>query len=602
MMNTPIPAKTRRAAIRAAKGDAPFDLLLTGGTVVDVALGELRAADVGIVGGLIASVHPPGTRSDAAETHDVTGRFLAPGFVDSHLHFESSLMSPADYASVVVPHGTLTTVWDPHELANVLGVPGVRWAVEQSRGLPLRVLVAAPSCVPSAPGLELAGAEIGPEEMAEMLSWPEVSGVAEVMDMAGVLSGSARMEGIVGAGIASGKNVNGHARDLIGPALQAYAASGVTSDHEVMGPEDFLQKLRAGLTVELRGSHDSVLPGVVEAINALPALPPNLVTCTDDIFPDELVEKGGLRDTLARLIAYGLRPIHALKMASLHGAMRLKRDDIGLIGPGRRAEIVVLSDLPGIVVERVYVGGRLVARDGAMLAPLPRELPANSPRDTMRLPPQPAAAFSLRPHGVTAGKVRLPVVGGARVVHWADVEVTVKDGVAAVPPGHALIAIMHRHGRRDPAPVVCLADGWGEPRGALATTISHDNHNLLVLGRDPADMAAAANALISCGGGMSVARGGEAIAVLPLPIAGLLAETPPAETAAAFARLRAAADAVMDWKPPFRVFRGVTGISLACNPGPHPTDLGISDGGTGELRDPAQPLPASSRHERMAAT
>jgi adenine deaminase len=594
MTDAPVSAETRRAVIRAAKGDAPFDLLLTGGTVVDVALGELRPADVGMVGGLIASVHPPGERADAAEIHDLSGRFLAPGFVDSHLHFESSFMAPADYASVVVPHGTLTAVWDPHELANVLGVPGVRWAVEQSRGLPLRVLVAAPSCVPSAPGLELAGAEIGPVEMAEMLSWPEVSGVAEVMDMAGVLSGSARMEEIVGAGMASGKNVNGHARDLTGPALQAYAAAGVTSDHEIMGPDDFLQKLRAGLTVELRGSHDAVLPGVVAAINALPALPPNLVACTDDIFPDELVQKGGLRDTLARLVGHGLPPIHALKMATLHAALRLKRDDIGLLGPGRRAEIVVLSDLPGIVVERVYVDGRLVAREGAMLSPLARALPADSPRDTMRLPPQPPSAFQLLPHSVVEGRVRLPVVGGARVVHWAEAEVMVRGGVAEVPRGHALIAILHRHGRRDPAPVVCLADGWGEPRGAIATTISHDNHNLLVIGRDAADMAAAANALIESGGGMAVARGGVAERVMPLPIAGLLAETPPEETAAAFAQLREAADAVMDWKPPFRVFRGITAISLACNPGPHPTDLGISDAATGTLRDPAQPVEAAA--------
>ena len=589
-----IPAETRRAAVRAARGNAPFDLLLTGGIVVDVALGELRAADIGITGGLIASVHPPGSRRDAREVHDLSGRFLSPGFVDSHLHFESSFMAPADYASVVVPHGTTTAVWDPHELANVLGVAGVRWAVEQARGLPLRVLVAAPSCVPSAPGLELAGAEIGPAEMAEMLLWPEVSGVAEVMDMAGVLSGSARMEGIVAAGMAAGKNVNGHARDLIGPALQAYVAAGVTSDHEIMGPEDFLQKLRAGLTVELRGSHDSVLPGVVAAINALPAFPATLVTCTDDIFPDELLEKGGLRDTLARLVAYGLPPIHALRMATLNAALRLKRDDIGLLAPGRLAEIVVLSNLPGMVVERVYVDGRLVARNGAMLEPLPRALPADSPRDTVLIPPQPASAFVLRPHGVGDGQARLPVVGGARVVHWTEAEVEVRAGIAAVPPGHALIAVLHRHGRRDPTPVVCLADGWGEPRGAVASTISHDNHNLLVLGRDPHDMAAAANALIACGGGMAVARDRAAVAVMPLPVAGLLAETPPAETAAAFARLRAAADGIMDWKPPFRIFRGITGISLACNPGPHPTDLGISDGGTGALVDPAQPVMAAT--------
>ncbi|WP_426957416.1 adenine deaminase [Muricoccus radiodurans] len=582
----------RPAAIRAAQGREPFDLLLTGGTVVDLATCELRPADVGIVGGLIASVHPPGSRSDAVETHDVSGMFLTAGFIDSHLHFESSFMAPVDYATAVVPHGTLTTVWDPHELANVLGVPGVRWAVDQSRNLPLRVLVAAPSCVPSAPGLELAGADIGPAEMAEMLSWPEVSGVAEVMDMAGVLNARPEMAGIVEAGLESGKNVNGHARDLIGPTLQAYAASGVTSDHEIMGAEDFLQKLRAGLTVELRGSHDPVLPEVVEALNSLPMLPANLVLCTDDIFPDELMEKGGLRDVMARLIARGLDPIHALRIASFHGAMRLKRDDIGLVAPGRRAEIAVLSDLRTVTVARVYAGGRLVAKDGAMVEELPRELRADALRDTVKIPPQPVEAFALKVHGVGDGTARLPVVGGVRVVAWREATVTVRAGVAEVPPGHVLIAVLHRHGRRDPTPMVCLADGWDEPRGAIATTISHDNHNLLVIGRDPADMAAAANALIACGGGMSVASRGQVTGVLPLPIAGLLAETPPAETAAAFAKLRAAADAVMDWKLPHRVFRSVTGVSLACNPGPHPTDLGISDGGTGALVDPAEPLAA----------
>jgi adenine deaminase len=170
--------------------------------------------------------------------------------------------------------------------------------------------------------------------------------------------------------------------------------------------------------------------------------------------------------------------------------------------------------------------------------------------------------------------------------------VEVRNGVATLPPGHACITIIHRHGRIAPTPQTCITDGWGEPRGAIATTISHDSHNLLVLGRDPADMQAAANALIGIGGGMAVAREGKVVALLPLPIAGLLADTPPQVTAANFATLRAAADQVMDWQPPFRLFRSLTGLSLACNAGPHPTDLGLTDGGTGEIFDPAEPLPA----------
>lgn len=586
-MSDMIDPAIRARAVQAARGSARFDTLITGGTVVDVATGELRAADIGIVGQLIASVHPPGTREDADHIEDAAGRFLAPGFIDSHLHYESSLMAPADYAATVVPAGTTTCVWDPHELANVLGLPGVRWAIDASRDLPLRSMVMAPSCVPSAPGLEMAGADVGPAEMAEMLAWPEICGVAEVMDMPGVLRGTPHMTGIVGAGLASGKNVNGHARGMVDGDLQAYASAGVTSCHEIVGPEDFLQKLRAGMTVELRGSHDYVLPGVLTALAALPMLPSNLVICTDDIFPDELMERGGMRDTLARIIARGVNPIAAIRCATFHAAMRLKRDDLGLIGAGRQADIVVLTDLTAVTVERVFSGGRLVARDGKLLDP-PRR--TKGPTDTVKLPPQPIEAFMPRVNGVGDGRARLRKIVGARHGTWGVLETEVRNGVATLPPDHSLITIIHRHGRIPAKPQTSIIEGWGMPRGAIATTISHDSHNLLVLGRDAADMQAAANALIACGGGMAVAREGRVTALLPLPIAGLLAETPPEETAANFAALRAEADKVIDWQGPWRVFRAMTGLSLACNPAPHPTDLGLTDGATGEVFDPAEPV------------
>lgn len=588
-MNDPVDPAIRARAVQAARGSARFDGLLTGGTVVDVATGELRAADIGIVGSMIASVHPPGAREDADEVHDVSGRFLAPGFIDSHLHYESSFMAPADYAASVVPAGTTSCVWDPHELANVLGLDGVRWAIEASRDLPLRSLIAAPSCVPSAPGLETAGAEIGPREMAEMLSWPEICGVAEVMDMPGVLRGTAHMTGIVGAGLASGKNVNGHARGMVDGDLQAYASAGVTSCHEIVGPEDFIQKLRAGMTVELRGSHDYVLPGVITALAALPMLPANLVLCTDDIFPDELVAKGGLRDTIARVIARGMSPIAAIRCATFHAAMRLKRDDIGLIGAGRQADIVVMSELASVTVDRVFAAGKLVAQGGRLIEK-PRRTPG--PTNTVKLPVQPIESFMPRVNGVGDGRARLRKIVGARHGRWGVLEAEVRNGVAVLPPDHALITIIHRHGRAPAIPRTSIIEGWGTPRGAIATTVSHDSHNLLVLGRDPADMQAAANALIACGGGMAVARNGKVTALLPLPIAGLLAETPPEETAAGFAKLRAEADLCIDWQSPFRVFRAMTGLSLACNPAPHPTDLGLTDGATGEVFDPAEPLPA----------
>jgi len=576
--------------LAAARGEAPFDLLLAGAMLVDVATGEVRAADVGIVGDRIASVHPPGSRRDAAEVLPLPGRFLAPGFIDSHMHVESSLVPPAEYAAAVLPGGTTTILWDPHELANVAGVAGVAWAREAARGLPLRVLLQAPSCVPSAPGLEMAGAEFGPAEIAEILSWPEVAGLAEVMDMAAVISGEPRMAAILAAAAASGKRINGHARGLHGAALQAFCAAGITSDHEITSGEDLLEKLRAGLTVELRGSHDDILPGAVAALGTLPLLPPTLVICTDDVLPDDLLAKGGMRDVLARLIARGLPPVAAIRCATLHAALRLGRTDIGLIAPGRFADIAVLRDLGSVEVEGCLAAGRLVAWEGKMRVPLPPPPPGL--RDTVKLPPLPPEAFHLRVRGVAEGEVELPLVRGTRFTSLGSVRVAVRGGVAEVPPGLSLLAVVHRHGRADPTPSVGLVDGWGELRGAIATTLAHDSHNLLVFGREPADMAAAAQAVIACGGGMAVAKGGEVTARLALPIAGLLSDAPLAETAAALARLRAAAGEVVDWQPPHRVFRGLTGASLACNPGPRVTDRGIADGATRVLLDPAAPLAA----------
>ena len=228
--------------------------------------GELRLADIGVTGAMIASVHPSGSRTDAAVTYDATGQCICPGFIDTHVHFETSHMLPVHYAEQVVAQGTTTIFYDPHELANALGLAGVRYAIESSRGLPLRFLCAAPSCVPSAEGLECSGAAFGGAEMREMLSWVEVAGVAEVMDMRGVLRQTPRMLDIVSAGLRSGKLIEGHARGLSGGQLQAYLCSGVSSDHEITSGEDLLEKLRAGLAIEIRGSHDYVLPGIVETL------------------------------------------------------------------------------------------------------------------------------------------------------------------------------------------------------------------------------------------------------------------------------------------------------------------------------------------------
>lgn len=578
-------AETRRRAVQAARGEMPFDLLLTNTRIVDMATGEIRDADVGIVGELIASVHPRGSRSDARETHDLNNRYLSPGLMDTHVHLESSHLLPARYAEIVLAQGTTAVFWDPHELANVLGIAGVRFAIEASRNLPLQVMVAAPSSVPSTPGLEMSGADFAGKEMDTLLGWPEVRGVAEVMDMHGVLNGSQRMLEIMQAGLDSGKLIEGHARGLHGADLQAYLAAGVTSDHELTSADDALEKLRAGLTLEIRGSHPYLLPDIVSALKSLPHLSSQITVCTDDVPPDILLEKGGIVALLNLLIEHGLPVTHALRFATLNAAIRLQRNDLGLIAAGRRADLVAFDSLEKLRARQVYVAGKLIARDGAMIEPIVDTI-LPLPRDTVRLSALADDDFRMKIDNAKHGVARLRHISGARFTQWGEVDAQVRDGVVAIPDGFSLIWVQHRHARHAAKPQLALLEGWGELRGAIATSYSHDSHNLVVLGRDPHDMALAANMLIQSGGGMALVQNGDVIAHVAMPIAGMLSELPPDELARQFSELRERSNLIADWEPPYRVFKAIEGTCLACNAGPHLTDLGLTDGTTRQIVDP----------------
>lgn len=576
----------RQRAVKAALGQHPFDLLLTNAALIDMATGEVRHVDVGIVGSLIASVHPCTTMTDALLTQDLAGAYLSPGLIDTHVHVESSHLPPERYAEIVVAQGTTTIFWDPHELANVLGVAGVRYAVDASRGLPLRVICAAPSSVPSTPGLEMSGADFGGQEMETMLAWPEVGGVAEVMDMHGVLNGSDRMLEILNAGLNSGKLIEGHARGLSGAQLQAYLAAGVTSDHELTSGADALEKLRAGLTLEIRGSHPYLLPEIVAALKTLPHLSSQVTVCTDDVPPDMLLEKGGIVALLNMLIEQGLPATDVLRMATLNAAIRLQRNDLGLIAAGRIADLVVFDSLKHLNARQVYVAGKLMAQDGKMLAPLNANPDVTAPRNTLQLQPRVADDFILKVPAIRHGQATLRHIKGARFTQWGEKTVEVRDGNVQIPEGFSLIWVQHRHGRHQATPQLALLEGWGELRGAIATSYSHDSHNLVVLGRDPADMALAANTLITTGGGMALSQNDKILAQVAMPIAGMLSDLPASELAQQFKNLRAMSALIADWEPPYRVFKAIEGTCLACNAGPHLTDLGLTDGTTRQIVDP----------------
>jgi len=571
----------RARAVAAARGDAPFDVLVIGGTLVDVVTGELRAADIGVVGALIASVHEPASRTDAEQIIDATGGYISPGLIDTHMHIESSMVTPAAYAAAVVARGVTTIVWDPHEFGNVHGVEGVRWAAKSIENLPLRAILLAPSSVPSAPGLECSGADFDAAVLADILSWPQVGGVAEIMNMRGVIERDPRMSGIVQAGLVSEKLVCGHARGLKGVDLNAFMAAGVSSDHELVSGEDLMTKLRAGMTIELRGSHDHLLPEFVEALNTLGHLPQTVTLCTDDVFPDDLLQGGGLDDVVRRLVRYGLKPEWALRAATLNAAQRLGRSDLGLIAAGRRADIVVFEDLSGFAARHVLAEGRAVAEGGHMLAEVPA-CDATALEGSMKLPLRAVNDFRVASEGV---KVRLATIDRPRFTQWGEAEADVKDGFIVPPEGATMISVTHRHGKAEPVTKTGFLTGWGNWDGAFATTVSHDSHNLTVFGGNAEDMALAANAVITAGGGMAVASKGKVTALLPLPLSGLVSDAPLEDVAKAFEELRAAVGRVVEWQPPYLVFKACFGATLACNIGPHQTDMGIADVLTGKVME-----------------
>jgi adenine deaminase len=574
-------AGLRTRAVAAARGDAPFDTLIVNGTLVDMVTGERRAADIGIVGPLIASVHPAGARTDATEIIDISGGVVSPGLIDTHMHIESSMVTPATYAAAILPRGVTTIVWDPHEFGNVHGVAGVRFAAEAAKAPPLRMILLAPSCVPSAPGLELNGADFDADVIADLLSWPEIGGIAEVMNMRGVIERDPRMSAIVQAGLASEKLICGHARGLKGGDLAAFMAAGVSSDHELTSAADLMEKLRAGMAIELRGSHDHLLPEFVDALNQLGHLPQTVTLCTDDVFPDDLATGGGLDDVVRRLVRYGLKPEWALRAATLNAAQRLGRSDLGLVAAGRRADIAVFDNLTDLRARLVIANGVVLAQDGRMLADI-ASADTSVLEHSMKIAPLTADDFRVASSEKT---VRIATIDQPRFTRWGEAQADVRDGFVVPPEGTTLIEVAHRHGRSDSRPRVGFLRGWGEWRGAFANTVSHDSHNLTVFGSDPADMALAANAVIAAGGGMAVASNGMIKAVLPLPLSGLVSDAPLDDVARDFAGIRAAMDDIVDWQPPYLVFKACFGATLACNAGPHQTDRGIADVETGMLME-----------------
>ena len=506
--------------IRQAAGRAPADLLLTNLQLVDVLAGEVYPAEVALAGGVIAGVGPgPGSGYAARETLDLGGAYLAPGLLDAHVHVESAMVPPSEFARAVVPRGTTTVVTDPHEIANVLGLEGIRFMLESAKGSPMSMFVMAPSCVP-ATHMESSGASLDAVDLASFQSSPWVLGLAEVMNFPGVVGADPAVLAKLRA--FAGKVIDGHAPGLSGLALAAYVAAGIGSDHESTTVEEAREKLRLGMTVFLReatNAHNlrTLLP-LVTAANQH-----RFCLCTDDRQPSDLLDQGHMDHLVRMAIAGGLDPVTALRLATWNTAHYFRLHDRGAVTPGRRADLIAFRDLgaprPHLVLRR----GEIVARDGE-LVPLAGPRPVPHLRGTMSVDWD-AVDLAIRAEGQ---RVRVIGVIPDQLVTEHRVEAaTIVGGRAVADPARDLLkmAVIERH-RASGGVGAGFVAGLGLKRGALASSVAHDHHNLVVIGADDLSMRAAAQRAAHLGGGMVVAVGEQILAEVPLPLAGLMSDKP----------------------------------------------------------------------------
>jgi adenine deaminase len=518
----------RQAVVEAARGDRPLDLVIRGGELLNVYTGEIYQADIGILGDRIAVVDEGGRfgLQGAAEL-DARGMTAIPGFIDTHVHIESTMVTPPNFARAVLPFGTTTVVIDPHEIGNVSGKAGVEYMLRASEGLPLRVYVTVPSSVPSVPEIETAGATFDAGDVAEMLGWPRVVGVAELMDYVGMVRQTPRTAAIAEAGLAAGKMLEGHAPLLGGRELAAYLAAGVDSDHESRDWPEIVEKLRAGMWIYCReNTFRRMAAGLARALKEIPH-PWNVAVCTDDIDPADLLERGHMDRGVRVLIAQGVDPALAIRFATLNGATRYGLRDLGAIAPGKLADIVLVDSLHDLRARVVLAGGRVVARDGALVADVADPAPPPD-ENSVRIRPLTEDSFRLRrPGAAGAQEVRLIEIDANRTTRIATATLPFAGGELQLPlpEGVLLLSVVPRHGQAHP-PSLTLLRGLGLTAGALATTVAHDSHNLIVAGRTPEEMLAAARAVAEMGGGAALVRGGELLARVRLPVAGLMSAEP----------------------------------------------------------------------------
>jgi adenine deaminase len=515
--------------LRAARGELEADLVLAGGRVANVYTGEWLNQDVALFDGIVV-----GLGDYAGPRIQVNGGYILPGFIDGHLHLESSMLCPRELARALLPLGTTTVIVDPHEIANVLGTSGLDYLLAASQGLPLDIFFMLPSCVPASP-LENSGARLEAEHLASYRQHPRVLGLAEVMNFPGVVSGNPDL--LEKLALFPQGPVDGHAPLLSGKSLNAYRLTGIGSDHECTAPAEALEKLRLGFYLMVR--EGSLAKNLADLLPAVPkAALRRTMLVTDDCQPEDLLSTGHLNHLIKLAVAGGLDPIQAVTLVTLNPAEYFRLRDRGAVAPGLAADLVVVHDVNDFRIDKVFKQGRLLVDQGRLLPEVafPEHPP---PPPSFHLKALALEAFSpvvesdvvkvigLIPHQLLTEKRLVPA--------------PVQNGRLAADPGRDLLklAVIERH-RASGNMGLALVQGFGLKRGALASSVAHDSHNLVVVGAAESDMLKAAEHVARLQGGLAVVAAGEVLADLPLPIAGLLSPASLEDIAQACGRLKAA--------------------------------------------------------------
>jgi adenine deaminase len=559
-----------RDIVPVALGTEPADVLLRNARIVNVFSGQIEDGNIALYRKRIAGV---GDYDRGNEIIDLGGSFVVPGFIDAHLHIESSMLSPREFAHAVLPKGTTTVVADPHEIANVLGTEGLEYLIQSTEGIPLNVYIALPSAVP-ATHLETAGARLGPEDMVSFVDhYPRrIIALGEVMNFPAVLAVDNELITKIEILRHEYKKIDGHAPGLTGKELNAYISAFIRSDHECITASEALEKVSRGMQVFIReGTAAKNLDALIGAVTPVNHM--FFSFCTDDREPGDIVREGHINHLVKRAVGAGVDPIMAVRMATINTARHYNLRSMGAIAPGYKADLVVVDDLESFNIRMVFKDSKVVAKDGKLSAPI---------RGDYATPPEHLGLVRLP--ALTNDMFKVPEPGGDIVIiGMREGELytekiiepaTVTNGEAIADPTRdiAKVAVLGRHSGKNCA--VAFARGFGLQRGALATTIGHDAHNLCVLGMNDADMLQAVRVVAEANGGIAVVVDGRTRALLELPIAGLMSNLPVDEVVAGLEQLK---EAIACMGTNRDILMSLHFIQLAVIPTIKITDLGLVD-------------------------